>query len=197
MTQVRVGSQLRCPYCHDALVGHGRKTGCEACFAWHHASCMTELGRCGNCGTAARREPSVASERARLNALLATGCTHHSCRSLDTIAVGRSYVCKRHVREQLNTMWAVGVSMAVALVMVLGLAAMQGQFSSEKAFLMILIGALFAVSGAFMAWHGRTLRKALASADKRAEEKAEERKQERLRAAEQSEGRAGPTKVSA
>lgn len=117
MTQVQIDSLLRCPYCHDAIVGPGRKNGCESCFAWHHASCMSELGRCGNCGAVTREpanQPTLASERARLNALLETSCAYQSCRSIDTIRVNRDYLCPRHAESQVMILGVVGVSFCLS-----------------------------------------------------------------------------------
>lgn len=168
MTQVRIGSQLRCPYCHDALVGLGRKAGCEACFAWHHAACLAELGRCGNCGVAKPppQKRSLEFERTRLNELLAKSCVHQGCRSIETIAVGSSYLCRRHAREQTFLLWGVGVSLALVTFVTIAFMFVQSpHLDGDDAFLLTFMGSLMLIPAGLVGWRARVLRAALEAAE--------------------------------
>lgn len=169
MTQVRIGSQLRCPYCHDALVGLGRKAGCEACFAWHHAACLAELGRCGNCGVAKElpaQEPSLEFERTRLNELLAKSCVHQGCRSIETLSIGSSHFCRRHAREQNFVLWAVGVSLALAGLGTIALMFVpSSHLSSDDALLFTLTGSVLLLLAGFTGWRARVLGAAVEAAE--------------------------------
>lgn len=49
--EVRVGSELRCPFCHDSVAPAEAKEACKDCMAWHHEGCWLENGaRCATCG---------------------------------------------------------------------------------------------------------------------------------------------------
>ncbi len=163
MTQVRVDSQLRCPYCHDSLVGAGRKTGCESCFAWHHAACIAELGRCANCSaqTRAPRARTLEFERLRLNELLAKGCRVQGCRSIETIRVGAGYQCRRHVLMNSRILWAVSVSSGVMGSGVLLLAFVQSHLRADDWVGFSLAFAVFCLLSWLFARKSRSMRRVL------------------------------------
>lgn len=43
-------SEVRCPWCHDALDTRAPLAACRACAAAHHPACWVEGGACATCG---------------------------------------------------------------------------------------------------------------------------------------------------
>lgn len=66
----------RCPYCHDSITMSAKKTGCEACMAWHHKDCWHELGGCSSCGVQNQASTSAQRSRGLSND---TQCSDPSC----------------------------------------------------------------------------------------------------------------------
>ena len=165
MTQVRVNSQLRCPYCHDALVGAGRKTGCEACFAWHHSACIAELGRCANCGaqTPPPRTPPLEFERARLNDLLKKGCTAQGCRSIETIRVGLvGYQCRRHLSLSSGIQLVIAVLCGLTAPFVMAIAySERAHLDGGELLAFLFLFAVVCLGSGLLAWRSRSTRAAL------------------------------------
>jgi len=165
MAQVRVDSQLRCPYCHDALLGAGRKSGCESCFAWHHAACMAELGCCANCGaqTGSSAPPSLEFERARLNELLKKACSSQGCRSIETIRVGLlGYQCQRHLSLNSEIQLVLAVVSGLAAPFVLAIAYSQrAHLDAGDLLAYLFLFSVLSLGSGLLAWKSRSTRAAL------------------------------------
>lgn len=61
-------AELRCPYCHDALLAGDARRACAGCGAAHHEDCWGLHGGCSTCG---REQPS--GRRGRAAAIDLTG----------------------------------------------------------------------------------------------------------------------------
>lgn len=77
----RLGADLRCPYCHDALeeAGVGQELPCRSCGTLHHEVCLEELGGCtvlGCEGGLPSPVGSVEEVRARVRERLARFMEH-------------------------------------------------------------------------------------------------------------------------
>lgn len=166
MSQVQINTLIRCPYCHDSIMERGPRVGCSECLAWHHTACLAELGRCGGCGAAtpAPAAPSLAAERVRLNALLATSCAYQSCSSIDTISVGSVYYCRKHARQMGRGAMSSAVLMILFPLVMGGVFLGQGPGNGDSLLLLVMMTAVFGLVSGICLRRSKVLRLALAEA---------------------------------
>lgn len=164
MSQIQIETLIRCLYCHDSIMEGGSRVGCTDCLAWHHADCLAELGRCGGCGAPAA--PSLAGERARLDALLPATCVGPQCDSLKTILFAGHHFCRKHLGEYDWVLWLIALPLLSLPLAVVWVFLSQGRWDHADRLPTLIMATLpFVVWSGLHLWRRKRQRLALAKAE--------------------------------